>query len=309
VRGKMAYIAPEQLQNSAADRKADVYAAAVVLWEALTGERLFLGESESATIAKVLAGEMLPPSSVVPDIPRALDEVVMRGLNRDRSARFETARDMARALEACGPLPTATQIGEWVEETAGTALANRARIVSQVEQIEDFPSAEGSSRPPRIFASSEEPTAVEIAVPDERKSGIEAAPDFQPERRRRVVIIAAVAGFLLGAIGLWLAVPAERPLTQAKVGPATPTLGSPVPRETHPAPTTVPEPAPAPVPSATATAPAPSATSTHTPQPEPSAKKPPPIPRPKAKPAAKTDCDPPYTIDQDGHRHYKMECL
>ncbi|HWP08996.1 MAG TPA: hypothetical protein VNN72_24810, partial [Polyangiaceae bacterium] len=162
---------------------------------------------------------------------------------------------------------------------------------------------------PRIFASSEEPTAVEIAVPDERKSGIEAAPDFQPERRRRVVIIAAVAGFLLGAIGLWLAVPAERPLTQAKVGPATPTLGSPVPRETHPAPTTVPEPAPAPVPSATATPPAPSATSTHTPQPEPSAKKPPPIPRPKAKPAAKTDCDPPYTIDQDGHRHYKMECL
>jgi serine/threonine-protein kinase len=309
VRGKMAYIAPEQLQNSAADRKADVYAAAVVLWEALTGERLFLGESESATIAKVLAGEVLPPSSVVPDIPHALDEVVMRGLSRDRSARFETARDMARALEACGPLPTATQIGEWVEETAGTALANRARIVSQVEQIEDFPSAEGSSRPPRIFASSEEPTAVEIAVsPDERKSGIDVMPDFQPERRRRVVIIAAVAGFLLGAIGLWLAVPAERPVTRKPVGATIPAV-SPVPPEPHPVPSAAPEVPPLPIPTATATAPTPSATSTHTAPPEGSVRKPAPIPRPKAKPAAKTDCDPPYTIDQDGHRHYKMECL
>jgi serine/threonine protein kinase len=312
VRGKMAYIAPEQLQNSAADRKADVYAAAVVLWEALTGERLFLGESESATIAKVLAGEVLPPSSVVPDIPRELDAVVMRGLNRDRSARFETARDMARALEACGPLPTATQIGEWVEETAGTALANRARIVSQVEQIEDFPSAEGSSRPPRVFASSEEPTAVEIAVsPDERHSGVVVVPDFQPERRRRVVIIAAVAGFFLGAMGLWLAVPAERPAPRTPVvGPTRPSLGSPVPPEPHPALSAVVEPPPPAAPSATATAPAPSATSTHIPLPESSVRvKSGGSTRPKPKPATKTDCDPPYTIDQDGHRHYKMECL
>src|SRR5262249_14114479 len=144
-------------------------------------------------------------------LPKALDEVVMRGLNRDRSARFETARDMARAIEACGPLPTATQIGEWVEDTAGTALANRARIVSQVEQIGDFPSAEHSYRPPRIFASSEEPTAVEVAVTSgDRTSGVGVAPDFQPERRRRVIIIAAIVGFMVGAIGLWLAVPAER---------------------------------------------------------------------------------------------------
>jgi len=311
VRGKMAYIAPEQLQNSAADRKADVYAAAVVLWEALTGERLFLGESESATIAKVLAGEVLPPSSVVPDIPRQLDEVVMRGLNRDRSARFETARDMARAIEQCGPLPTATQIGEWVEDTAGTALANRARIVSQVEQIEDFPSAEHSSRPPRIFASSEEPTAVEVAVaPGDRASGVDVVPDFQPERRRRVIVIAAVVGFLLGAIGLWLAVPGERgeaPKPAVSVPPApaasqpltvTPALSPPV---------EVPSASP-PVPAANSV-PAPSARPP-APAPEPSAKgKSGPSTRVKPKPAVKTDCDPPYTIDQDGHRHYKMECL
>src|SRR6478752_2497636 len=197
VRGKMAYIAPEQLQNSAADRKADVYAAAVVLWEALTGERLFLGESESATIAKVLSGEVKPPSSIVPDIPAELDAVVMRGLNRDRTARFETAREMARALEACGPLATPTQVGEWVEATAGTALANRARIVSEVEQVDEFPSADGPSRPPRIFASSEEPTAVDVGVANtDRKSGIASVFSQHPERRRRI-LLAGLGGFLL----------------------------------------------------------------------------------------------------------------
>ncbi len=305
VRGKMAYIAPEQLQHGSANRKADVYAAAVVLWEALTGERLFLSDSEAATIARVLTGEVAPPSSLVPDIPPELDAVVMRGLARDPATRYETARDMARALEACAAPTTATRIGEWVEMTAGTALAVRARIVSEVEQIEEFPAAEASSRPPRILASSEEPTVAEVI--GDRRSGVEPVAGFdggaQRRRQRRVVIATALLAFLIGALGLRALLPqrAARDDARRLASHEPPTLPSP--------PLTVIEPSPplSLVPEASASAPE----SALAPKPDTSAR-----PKPSATtrvhrppPAPKNECDPPYTIDQEGHHHYKMECL
>jgi eukaryotic-like serine/threonine-protein kinase len=303
VRGKMAYIAPEQLQQGAANRKADVYAAAVVLWEALTGERLFLGDSEAATIAKVLTGEVARPSTIAPEVPPELDEVVMRGLNRDPDARFETARDMARALEAVSTMATPSAIGEWVEATAGNALSVRSRIVSEIEQIEDFPIAEYSSRPPRILASAEEPTVAELRTDGAAESvpGPESAPDFHPNRRRRIVIVTALLAFLFAAVGLqWLLPDRVTPANPAPL--PTPSVAA-VPSAAVSV-AVVPEPAPSPleVPSA--------APSAQVVQPEPSTRpRPTPTSRSKPKTTQKTDCDPPYTIDQEGHRRYKMECL
>jgi serine/threonine-protein kinase len=307
VRGKMAYIAPEQLQHGSANRKADVYAAAVVLWEALTGERLFLSDSEAATIARVLTGEVAPPSSLVPDISPELDAVVMRGLARDPAARYDTAREMARALEACTAPTTATRIGEWVETTAGTALAVRARIVSEIEQIEEFPAAEASSRPPRILASSEEPTVAEVI--GDRRSGVEAMPGFEGKpdsvrsRQRRVVIATALLAFLVGALGLRALLPQRIVRDDARrvASHEPPILPSP--------PLTVIEPSQplSLVPEASASAPE----SVQAAKPDTSAR-----PKPsgavrvhKAPLPPKNECDPPYTIDQEGHRHYKMECL
>jgi eukaryotic-like serine/threonine-protein kinase len=307
VRGKMAYIAPEQLQHGSANRKADVYAAAVVLWEALTGERLFLSDSEAATIARVLTGEVVRPSSIASDVPPELDAVVMRGLARDPATRYETAREMARAIEACAPPTTASRIGEWVETTAGTALAVRARIVSEVEQIEEFPGADSSSRPPRIFASSEEPTVAEVR--GDRRSGVdpipgfETATDFHRSRQRRVVIATALLAFLVGALGLRALLPQRsgRDDERRVASRQPPTLPPP------PSAAVDPTPPPALMPEASASPP-PSALA---PKPDGSAH-----PKSsatgrvrKAPPTPKTDCDPPYAIDQEGHRHYKMECL
>ena len=318
VRGKMAYIAPEQLQHGSANRKADVYAAAVVLWEALTGERLFLADSEAATIARVLTGEVVPPSSLVPDVPAELDAVVMRGLKRDPSERFETARDMARALEACSPPMTATRIGEWVETTAGTALAVRARIVSDVEQIEELPMADASSRPPRLLASSEEPTVAEVRS----DGGANLAPSVhvQRGRQRRVVIATALLAFLVGALGLRALLPQRANRDEerrvAARAPSTEQTVSAAPNmtEVSPVPTVTADPSasveaaptasgsslavPSAVPSALALKPEPSARSKAVL-----------LPRPHRTPTPKNDCDPPYTIDQEGHRHYKVECL
>jgi len=132
-KGKVAYMAPEQLRGEELDRRADVFATAVVCWEALTGKRLFAGDSPTQIAADVANLPIDPPSTLVPGVPPELDEVVMNGLARDREERFQTARAMAVALESAAPLASARRIGEWVERLAERALADRSARVAAVE--------------------------------------------------------------------------------------------------------------------------------------------------------------------------------
>ena len=107
---RLGYMAPEQIAGDAS-RTTDVYAASVVLWETLTGRRLFAGDSDAQVLDQVLSGCGVPPSAFVPGLPEALDAVTLRGLSVDPALRYPTARDMARALEEAGPLMTASKIG------------------------------------------------------------------------------------------------------------------------------------------------------------------------------------------------------
>jgi len=132
LKGKLAYMAPEQLRGTAS-RATDVYAAAVVLWETLTGKRLFAGENEADLFGRVLAGATVPPSHHVPGLPPALDEVTMRGLRMDPAERFATAREMARALENAAPLVATSVIGEWVEMIAKETLEERSTRIAAIE--------------------------------------------------------------------------------------------------------------------------------------------------------------------------------
>jgi len=320
VRGKMAYISPEQFQHGIADRKADIYATAVVMWEALTGQRLFLGENEAATIAKVLTGEVPTPSSIVAGVPAALDEVVLRGLKRDPAERFETAREMALAIEASGTFAAPSRVGAWVETLVGNELATRARAITEIEQIEDLPIAEHSSRPPRILVASDEPTTVEPGMatpPVAHRAGADdlTAPDFKPDRRKQLILASVGFGLLLLVLVLWFGFGAsgpEGPEPEAARAPGTPSSahtiaglagspGQPAALETVASPEHTPSAdllAPSPLPSAPSEASA----------------------RAKGSPtgrskggtsgrSSKESCNPPYTIDQEGHRRYKMECL
>ncbi len=136
LKGKVGYMAPEQILGEEPDRRSDVYAAAVVLWEVLTGRRLFpthdnMGDNFNL-IPKILEADIDPPSEVA-DSPRVLDGIVMRGLNRHRDARYDTAREFAVALEDSIGVATNRQIGEWVESVVATELAERARQVQELE--------------------------------------------------------------------------------------------------------------------------------------------------------------------------------
>jgi serine/threonine-protein kinase len=133
LKGKMAYMAPEQLEGKKVDRRTDIWAAGVVLWEALTMRRLFKGENDVEVFGKVLKGEIEPPSAIVEGVPPALDHVVRKALERAPDERFATAREMARALEACMPPVAAGDLGEFVSTVARAHLDARAQLVAAIE--------------------------------------------------------------------------------------------------------------------------------------------------------------------------------
>jgi serine/threonine-protein kinase len=133
MKGKLSYMSPEQLNGKAVDRRTDIFAAAVVLWETIAGKRLFEGTDAGEIFAKVLASEIPEPRSVVPDVPKSLNEVVMKGLERDPDRRFQTAREFAIALEGSVPLSTTRAVGEWVERSAHAELDRRAHLITEIE--------------------------------------------------------------------------------------------------------------------------------------------------------------------------------
>src|SRR5262245_52075383 len=105
VKGKLRYMAPEQIAGDKLDRRADVYAAGVILWEALTGERMWKSSAEPEIRNRVLAGDLPMPESVRSDVPAPLARICRRALSRAPGDRYATARQLADALEAALPEP------------------------------------------------------------------------------------------------------------------------------------------------------------------------------------------------------------
>jgi serine/threonine-protein kinase len=137
LKGKIAYMAPEQIDGQAS-RTTDVYAAAACIWEALTAKRLFYGESEIAVMKQVLQAEVKPPSTYVPGLDATWDEIVLRGLARNPEHRYASAREMAFAIEARLTIARATEVGAWVECHAREALARRVADVQAIERASDI---------------------------------------------------------------------------------------------------------------------------------------------------------------------------
>ena len=322
LKGKLAYMAPEQLRGQVT-RRTDVFAASVVLWEALTGVRLFQGEDEGDVIDKLLFKPIPSPREYAPLVSAALEAVVMRGLEREAQRRFATARDMAIALESQAALATPIEVGAWVERVAGTTLAQRAERVAQIEAEctrgiggDAAGGAMAALLPARAAARSlTGATSPTVAVPglaraDDRTTvdadiesvgtGLATVSDLRVPRRTRLLsAISAIGAAALLAIVLMvrasghagppLASSGDAPGSAAAVGSESSlVLAAPPP----------------PMPSDLAATDEP--VEPHAAQPE--------VPsRPRSSAPAvrkqRPGCSPPYTIDARSVRHYKPECL
>ena len=162
VRGKFAYMAPEQLLERPATRQADVYAAGVVLWELLTGQRLFGADDARAVCAAVMRGEIPPPSSVKPDIPPELDAIVLKATARETGERYLTARELLDEL-ASFPRASDDDVGRWVRANAAVYLAKRAEMLQNQlpehsRSVEDLMAELQASATPPSGVPAYEPT-------------------------------------------------------------------------------------------------------------------------------------------------------
>jgi serine/threonine-protein kinase len=99
LKGKVSYMAPEQARGDELDRRADIWSLGVVLWEAVTGSRLFKASNEAATLHMTLTDDVAAPSTRRPDLPPDLDAILMRALQRDPAQRYATAAQMRDELE------------------------------------------------------------------------------------------------------------------------------------------------------------------------------------------------------------------
>ncbi|HET6282591.1 MAG TPA: serine/threonine-protein kinase [Polyangia bacterium] len=212
VKGKLAYLSPEQVRCSPLDGRADVFALGVVLWEMLTGQRLFSADTEFHTMRNVLNQPVPAPSSKRPGIPPALDAVVARALDKDRDRRYATAQAMAEDLEQITELErhTGQAIPRLLTELFGNETSDVSRELSDIVAHAPPTAAPQRSRkmtppPPPAAAIADAPDDVVLELdPDPASSpdNTVASPVARSPRRR---LVAAVAGATLASCLGWAA--------------------------------------------------------------------------------------------------------
>ncbi len=133
VKGKLAYMAPEQLLGLPVTPCTDLFALAAVFWESLTGKRAFKGDNDGETVNRILNEEVADVSSLRRGVPSSIERFIGKGLQRDIGQRFQSAEEMHRALEEAVPPATARKVAEWLKEIAKDSLAEKALKVSTME--------------------------------------------------------------------------------------------------------------------------------------------------------------------------------
>jgi serine/threonine protein kinase len=136
VRGKVAYMAPEQLLGSRVGREADVYSLGVIMWELMTGRRLFPGKGPGQIMMRIANGPIGSPRSVNPSIKPQLEAVVLRALARSPDVRYRSALEFAEAVEAVVSQSSQRVLGQWIATVGKDELTRRSRILAQIDRSE-----------------------------------------------------------------------------------------------------------------------------------------------------------------------------
>lgn len=169
--GKPSYMSPEQLRGEPLDMRSDIFAVGIVMWSALTGQKLFAGESYDETVMRVMRRRIPAPSSL--GAPPELDEVCLTALNRSREGRFSSADQMADALMTAAAkvdlVATRERVAQWVRRDMGEALSEVRRRVEHmfgdnVKAPGPFPGSDAARARPATTPMTGVPPAATIQM-------------------------------------------------------------------------------------------------------------------------------------------------
>ena len=237
LKGKLQYMSPEQAWGRPVDARSDLFSLGAVLFEMLTGERLFSGDSEMSVLESVRQGKTRTPRQVDPSIPAEVDEIVARAIAIDPEARFQTAGEMKQRLEAAlaalKPSPGPTDLSAFIQRA-----------------LEEGPAApfESYEAPPAAFAPSSWPAVPEPvpapapavaapfpAGPEQPVAAVAplgevAVEEVEGGRKSRTFLYAAIAALILVAILTFIFLNNRRKAPQE----APPATGAEAPAEVGP---------------------------------------------------------------------------
>lgn len=164
-KGKVSYMSPEQFDTALIDQRADIYSLGVVLYEATTGQKLYCGESDMENIALLARGDFATPSEISAGYPSDLEKIVMKAIEREPDARYQTAEELQNDLEA------------WLD--SNQARASAAQLARYLRGL--FPEL---AKPPRVSgefkAVSRDDVRSSPATRDARDQGLDEAFDAPP---------------------------------------------------------------------------------------------------------------------------------
>jgi eukaryotic-like serine/threonine-protein kinase len=216
VKGTYAYMAPEQLRGERLDRRTDVFAMGIVLWEQFARQHLFKRDTEFLTFQAITTDEIPDVRELAPHVPKEVAQVITRALSRDREQRFPTARALGEALsKAVAPLGPwqPSQIGEEVARAFGARLEDQRELIRVAREggVLDLDDPLG----PAIGHGTELVTTpismlsnvgAPVGVP--RPSGVVTTPPRRSPVSFTIVLLAAIAAVIAGYY-VWLQMPTK----------------------------------------------------------------------------------------------------
>ncbi len=238
-KGKLSYMAPEQAASNETDQRSDLFSAGIILWESLTGRRLFKGGSNAATLNNLLNAVVPKPSALWHELA-PYDTVVMKALDRDPAQRFQSAEELAEALEnAAGRSGVAKtrDVAEVVRTLDSEKLeAERTRVRDAIEQLgrtnisqSDVPMPrEGASHTGQTHSGRMEAPrisgTVSTVLSNDRQLSIEESSGSVAARW--LVMLLAIVVFLYAGFLVWqlLGTPPSAGLPEASEGLEGPPL-------------------------------------------------------------------------------------
>jgi len=160
IKGKIAYMAPEQITSTKIDRRSDIFSLGCILYESVTGLQPFLGDSDPQVMHAIMKGDYVMPSTLMVGFPRDLEEIIKKALAADVKDRYANADQMKLALEqwlaVSGPLVTTTQVAALVKERIGPVLEKRREKIREATQA---PTADVALTPATAGLVTSQPSA------------------------------------------------------------------------------------------------------------------------------------------------------